>query len=179
MRALAVSLAAAACLLWTACPTTGEPDPPPEIEDFFPADNEVGAWARDADPIDKAESDQQALDLINGEATVFIDRGFVAFAMGGYEDGTNTLELRVWQFADAATAKDLYDNIPDEFGEYQVSWEDAAVGETGRIVDPGTRWWLNTHQGAYYFEVIIRPNDAGLRGATIDFATAVVAKVPG
>jgi len=179
MKTLKILISVQLTLGLLACPTVDpDEDPLPAVEELFPGDSEVGSWVRDADPIDVATSNQEALDLINGEATAFIDRDFVAFAMGGYEDGQSTLELRIWEFADAATAKDLYDNIPDEFGEYQVPWEDAAVGEAGRIVNPGTRWWLNTHEGIYFIEVIVRPTDAGLRQATLDFALVVVASLP-
>jgi len=161
-----------------------ESTPAASFESFFPADNAVGSLVEDtsvgvAGDIDKAVNDQQAAALINGDADPFMSRGFDAFGIEYYSDGTHSLELRIWQLKTAASTSEIYTALPTEITRYDAAWETLSLGDGARVVDSGSSWWLNAHKGKYFVEVVgLAPNDAAGKQVGIDVVTFVVGKLP-
>jgi len=73
-----------------------------------------------------------------------------------YTDGTRRLELQIWELADSAKTKAVYDAMMtnSSFLEYPPpTWTDVAgIGEAARVANDNTlAWWFGARKGAYYF----------------------------
>ena len=176
-RALLLALFAAGCS------TEPAPAPTVEIDELFPADNEIGSWVEDttvgAAGVEIADSPTEAEAIIDGDAEPFTAHDFARFAIQNYTNGSEKLELRVWQMADAAAATAIYDYLPANNSIYMASsWEDVSIGEAGRASNTGASWWINARTGAFYVEAKINAVSDAARADAEAFARAVVGKVP-
>ena len=177
-------MAIVACATVVTCGGGDDGDAEVAIESLFPANQEIGAWAENTnlgDPgVEVYETKKAANDRVNGDADPFTDRNFAAFGREFYADGTFTLELRLWQMPDAATATDVYGGILQEDARYKgATWDDLDVGGTaGRIADTGSAWMINATKSKYFVEASgITPNDMAGQEAGQSFVRSVLAKI--
>ena len=183
---LLVSLALTLATLGVGC--GGDDDQPIDIESLFPADSAIGSFVEDgaagAAGIEVANSAATIEALINGDAVPFNAAGFLVFARQHYTDGGSySLEVRVYEMPDDATAASLYADLAINRDLYSTQvWSDLTIGAASRIANTnGTTWWLNAHKGAYYFEVRINQattDDSVARGHGESFAGAIAAAIP-
>lgn len=168
--------------LVTACPPPDDKkDAEASIEDFFPEDGEVGEWKEDTSVgkagVEVANNQQEAWDLVDGDADPFTERGMVAFAIEHYTNGTNKIELRIWEMPDEAKCQEVYDWLALNDSLYNgYTWTDLSDG-TGRFCDTGVDWWINSHKGAYHVESRYDVNDAEGKTANEAFMKAVLDKI--
>jgi hypothetical protein len=167
----------------------GNDDTAVDIATLFPANNEIGSWSEDstavgdsgANPsgVEVAETSQEAVDMINGDADVFDNHRFLALGREFYTTGSAKLELRIWRFADAEDATSLYEGLPSEDSRYDISWNTASFGDAARMVDTGVSYWYNVRTGAYFLEIMgLAPNDAATQTAGEAFLSGVLDKIP-
>jgi hypothetical protein len=168
----------------------GSDDTTVEIATLFPANNEIGSWVEDPDAIvqdggsnpsgvEVADTSQEALDMINGDADVFDNHSFVALGREFYTTGDAQLELRIWRFPDAREATSLYEDLPGEDSRYAISWNTASFGDAARMVDTGVSYWYNVRTGVYFVEIMgLTPNDATTQAAGETFLSGVLNKIP-
>jgi hypothetical protein len=158
------------------------------IEDLCPADGEIAGFTEDtgagAAGLEVADTSLEIEAMIDGDAVPFDEAGFVVFAREFYTDGASyDVQQRVYQMPSAEVAAQLYADLVAERDLYSSnSWTDVAVGQGGRIADTnGTTWWLNAHDGVFYFEVRVNQataSDSVSRGHAEAFAAAVADKIP-
>ncbi len=159
--------------------TTG----PVTFEQLFPADDEVAGWMEDTSQggagVDLANSDQEAIDMINGSADPFVEAGFVSLGIEYYASGDATLELRVWEMNNASVARELFGFLATDDAIYSVpSWEALdGVGQEARIANTGASFWVNARSGAHIVESKINQVDEQGREDAEAFATVVIAKL--
>ncbi len=174
-------LALAAALSALGCGPANKP--PPAIESFFPADNEVAGWAEDASVgkpgVEVATTAKAATDLVDGAADPFVSQGMVGFAWQTYVKGTYQLDLRVWQFASAPAGADAFTWLFANASLYKANtWTDVAVGTSGKVSDTGSGWWLSANKGAYIIEAKVKPKDSTSRADVETVTAAVAGKMP-
>jgi hypothetical protein len=179
---VATALAAVAALALLGCPPTEENgDELPDIEELFPADNEVGSWVEDtstgAAGVEVARSYTETWEMVDGDADSFED-GLVAFAREYYTDGSMQLQLRVWEMKDADTCSSIYSSLVSDDPLYSANtWEDVSLGEAGRVADTGTHWWFNSRSKIFQVEAWIDSNDDPGKSAAQSFLEAVLEKI--
>lgn len=176
---LALSVLPLSLLLGCPPPTDDEPV---AIESLFPANNEVGTWVEDTSKgqagVQVSNSAAEAQADVDGDADSFEDT-MVAFAREFYQNGTHTMELRVWQMQDAAACSAVYDELVTSDPLYTSNtWTAASLGEAGRVADTGTQWWHNVRKAAYHIEAKTEANDADGKSGAEAMIGAVLDKIP-
>lgn len=161
------------------------------IASFFPANNEVGSWAEEeminADGINMnptgvevGKNHDEAVAILNGDAGLFTEYGFLTVGREFYTDGTNSLELRIWQMPSAEVATNIYNDLLTKSASYEnKDWQDIALGDAGRFCGNVNVYWYNVRKGKYYINIkeVLPYTDAG-KAAAENFSSAVLAKIP-
>jgi len=153
------------------------------FDQLFPADDEVAGWAEDPSQgsagVELANSDQEAIDMINGAADPFVEHGFIRLGIEHYASGDATLELRIWKMNNASVARQLYSYLASDDAVYAVvAWEDLdGMGQEARIADTGAAIWVNARSGAHLVESKINQVDDQARTDVQAFAIAVLSKL--
>lgn len=158
------------------------------FKDYFPADNAIGSWvARGNTGLEIATDPGQPLfDLINGDAPAVLNISptIEAFGRKPYTDGTYNLELRIWEFADQATSKAVYDGFIQDNLYSGNEYQDLSIGDAARVGDTGLDWIFNVQKGVYFVDVeyVRSPNAQKTENAALTaakpFVEGVVAKLP-
>ena len=104
------------------------------VIDLLPQDNEISGWARDGN-YELATNYQELYDIIDGEAQVYIDHGFVEGVFQDYKGLIGQeevkLEVRIFDMGASSNAKDVYDAVASG-GE--TPWDEPGhAGEEARI----------------------------------------------
>ena len=98
--------------------------------DLLPYDNDISGW-ESVGAYEEA-NDYDALDVIDDEAEVFIDNGFVSAAFQQYASGALMVHLRIYDQGTEANAQATYDRVGIGFG---IPWNgagiEARIDETG------------------------------------------------
>jgi hypothetical protein len=150
------------------------------FEELFPTENEVAGFTVDSSKggLKVARTVAAVQGLIDGDADPFTTPTvlFAAFGRQYYKVGDKSVELRIWQMKDAATAQSIYTDLLDDPLYTSTTWTDTPIGEAGRIDNTGSRWWVNARKGAFYVEVSINApaSDQTARGQALALETAVV-----
>ena len=117
--------------------------------DFLPADNEIGAWTRAAEPtIISEESGLYA--QIDGAAPKYIDRGWVRSVYIEYHQGSRNIQLSIHDMGTEGQAVDLYNyDMPPA--------REPIPDHDNMILDVGlaTSYALKAHQANFYIELSI------------------------
>lgn len=83
-------------------------------EDLLIKDNEISGWVRSGD-FWTASSAGDLNNVIDGEAVIYTNRGFVEAARQGYQGNilgnTETIELRIFDQATAENAQSVFDEL--------------------------------------------------------------------
>ena len=104
------------------------------VIDLLPQDNEISGWVRDG-AYKLATNYQELYDIIDGEAQVYVDHGFVEAVFQDYKGTIGqeevSLEVRIFDMGASSNAKDVYDAVGTG-GE--TPWNDPNhAGEEARI----------------------------------------------
>lgn len=122
------------CLhLFLFCATERQREETKDVVDLPPLDNEISGWMRTSD-MQIAENETQLFALIDGEAQIYVDRGFVKFARQYYRgdiSGTQVdLELRIFDMGSSVNAENVYDATGTGS---ETPWTDDNAGTEARI----------------------------------------------
>ncbi|MBI5508434.1 MAG: hypothetical protein HY903_06760 [Deltaproteobacteria bacterium] len=136
--------------------------------DLLPADNEVGAWVRAAEPtIISEESGLYA--QIDGAAPKYIDRGWVRSVYVEYRQGSRSLQLAIHDMGTAAQAEDLY-------GYDLPAAREPIPEHDNMILDVGlaTSYAVKAHQDGFYVELSIDEKSDAAKQSLKLFAIQVI-----
>ncbi|HOX44382.1 MAG TPA: hypothetical protein PK668_12335 [Myxococcota bacterium] len=159
----------------------GEADP---VESYVPTSGEVSGWTEDTAAANNgaagAEVCREAVgipDFIDGAIDPFVDTGaWVAVAWEFYTNGTNTLELRLYEMGNASACQEVYDYLATH--PEGVAWQAASLGDAGRTADQGPYWKTHARKGNYFVETFTFPGDEPTQQIAVDFVGAVLAGLP-
>ncbi len=136
--------------------------------DLLPADNEVGAWSRSAEPtVISEESGLYA--QIDGAAPKYIDRGWRRSVYAEYRQGSRTIQLAIHDMETPAQARDLWD--------YDLPAAREPVGGRDNVVlDLGlaTSYAVKAYQEGFYIELAIDEKSDPARQSIRLFALQVL-----
>jgi len=122
--------------LLVACPKEDEQNEPKDVVDLVPVDNEISGWPR-VEEMRIAENETQLYYLINGEAVIYVENGFVKCAFQDYQGEVSgvsrNLELRIFDMGDTTNAKNVYHDSRVESGAETPWTEEGHAGVEARI----------------------------------------------
>jgi hypothetical protein len=153
-----------ACLILAtilACDKNDDDSPPPPVEkdvvDLFPANNEISGWTRYLE-MRVATNETELEAMIDGEAPLFINRGFEKGAdqkyTGSAGTAVDTLTIFICDMGDSANAHGIYGDRPHEM---DTPWTGDNPGNEARIDETLLfAWDIEFWDGRYYCQVTIR-----------------------
>lgn len=100
-------------------------------EDLLPEENEITGWVFDTDSLclEGTANDSTSLyAIIDGGASLYIDRGFVAGAFNGYNDGSHPICIEIYDQGLKSNAASVYQATHD--GEYKLI---TTAGDSARL----------------------------------------------
>ncbi len=103
-------------LLLLGCKEPSGSSDDPTAESLLPKENEVPGWVFETQQLcnEGTANDQQSLfDIIDGGATEYIDRGFVAGAFKGYHDGSYAICVEIYDQGSSTNASSVYQVMED------------------------------------------------------------------
>jgi len=122
--------------LLIACPQKDEQSELKDVVDLVPTDNEISGWSRTGE-MRVAENGTQLYALIDGEADIYEQYGFVKCAFQDYQGEVSgvprNLELRIFDMGDTTNAKDVYHDSRIESGAETPWTEQSHAGVEARI----------------------------------------------
>lgn len=131
---------------------------PKEVEELVPLDNEISGWKRSS-AMRIAENETQLYDLIDGEATIYVERGFAKCAFQDYNDSAAIVELnlRIFDQKDSINAHAVYDYL-EQPGS--IPWTDGNAGVKARYIVVGYSYVLDFYDDKFYINISISDNTA-------------------
>lgn len=158
-----------------------------DLKTLFPADSAVPGWTQDttldtaAGPSVFSTNDQVNATDIDGDVVPFSNKGFTALGREHFKSDKYKMDVRVWQMKDAATAKLIYDDLPNTVDRYKIiTWTNETIGLAGRSGNSGTMWRINAYKGLYFIETLLttsEASDTAGKDEAIKMAKAVADKI--
>ncbi len=159
--------------LLAACPKEDEQSEPKDVVDLVPTDNEISGWSR-AGEMSVAENETQLYALIDGEAVIYVENGFVKCAFQDYQGEVSgvlrNLELRIFDMGDTTNAKNVYHDSRVESGAETPWTEQGHAGVEARIDETSLfDYKIEFWQDRFYVWITIREEKtpAGLNTAKL------------
>ncbi len=131
---------------------------PKDVVELIPLDNEISGWTRSS-AMRIAENETQLYDLIDGEATIYVERGFAKCAFQDYADSAAIIELnlRIFDQEDSANAHSVYAYL-EQPGS--IPWTDGNAGVEARYIMVGYSYILDFYDDKFYVNITISDNTA-------------------
>lgn len=153
---------------------------PEKVEDVVPGDNFVAGWTASG-PVDAAYTQVDIEALINGAHDPYHAKGCAGYAQRSYENGDLTMNLKIWEMNEAASAKEMFDYEKTQSG---LTFEpitgvsdDASIGQEGMA-----RWWAFAHTGRYVYKMdgnaTAADNVETVKAAVSAFISSLAATLP-
>jgi hypothetical protein len=140
--------------------------------DLLPDDDDISGWTR-VGTYDEASDYDALYELINGDAEIFIDNGFVSAAFQEYTSGGLGVELRIYDQGSGTNAIAVYDIVATGIG---IAWDGA--GTEARIDESGlASYTVEFWQRNFFVQVIVEEKtDEALNTAKL-FASDVSSEI--
>jgi hypothetical protein len=148
-----------------------------DLTALFPASDAVTGWQADAGGVKVYKTEAEALGAIDGDADTFITHKFKQFARQMYTSGTVTADVRVWQMPDVAACTALFTALAADALYAPFTWENATVGEAGKIANASGKWWVYARKGVYEFSAKVQSAEESAKTGALGFVNYIAGKI--